>query len=263
MTRSFPANLGSSRAVRDLGWRPVLSPLLSIRPVRWETDMAGVGAIAFTSLNGVRAAAAATAARDLPVFAVGDATARAAREAGWRSVRSAAGDVEDLVRLILASPRPLAGRVLHLSASRPAGDLCGSLRNAGVAAERRVVYEAGPAPVGPALDRIRRRGPGDLAALLIYSPRSARRLMDILGPTSLGGRRIICISEAAAAPLRTAVDARIVVAKRPTERSMLQELGRFDRPRRGGDGRQGRLVASVSGAPAPASRSMGRGRGSS
>ena len=50
-------------------------------------DLSGVQAILLTSANGARALAAAApdaAARRLPVLAVGCATARAARDAGFR-----------------------------------------------------------------------------------------------------------------------------------------------------------------------------------
>ncbi|WP_415491802.1 uroporphyrinogen-III synthase, partial [Brevundimonas diminuta] len=41
-----------------------------------------------------------------PVFAVGDATAEAARAAGFADVRSAAGDIHALARLIAAEAPP-------------------------------------------------------------------------------------------------------------------------------------------------------------
>ena len=58
--------------------------------------------------NGARALARATQRRDLPVLAVGDATARAAREAGFESVTSAGGDVGDLAPLAAARCAPSA-----------------------------------------------------------------------------------------------------------------------------------------------------------
>src|ERR1700685_3327999 len=61
-------------------------------------ELAGVQAILCTSANGVRALARASGERGVPVFAVGDATGLAAHEAGFASVESAGGDVDDLAR---------------------------------------------------------------------------------------------------------------------------------------------------------------------
>src|SRR5580698_8674810 len=52
-------------------------------------DLTGVQAVLCTSANGVGALARASAERGVPVFAVGEATARAARGAGFVGVESA------------------------------------------------------------------------------------------------------------------------------------------------------------------------------
>ena len=62
------------------GVEPIAAPLLRIEPVVTLPPVPEhVQALLFTSANGVRAYADLAAARDLPVFAVGDATAEAAR----------------------------------------------------------------------------------------------------------------------------------------------------------------------------------------
>src|SRR5580658_9862868 len=73
-------------------------------------DLVGVQAILCTSANGVRALAQASGERGVPVFAVGDATAREACAAGFRAVDSAGGNVEDLARLVARRLRPVDGR---------------------------------------------------------------------------------------------------------------------------------------------------------
>ena len=80
-----------------LGFEPVVAPLLTVRALgEGPIDLAGVGAIAFTSANAVAAFAARSPARSLPVFAVGESTAAAARSAGFRAVLSTEGDVNAL-----------------------------------------------------------------------------------------------------------------------------------------------------------------------
>jgi uroporphyrinogen-III synthase len=58
--------------------------------------VSGVGALAFTSVNGVEAFAARSAWRETRVFAVGAATAAAARAAGFADIVSSEGGVTAL-----------------------------------------------------------------------------------------------------------------------------------------------------------------------
>jgi len=77
-----------------------LSPMLTITLAgEAMPDLAGMQALLFTSANGVRAFARLSAERRFPVFAVGDRTATVAREEGLTAIRSADGDVEDLIAL--------------------------------------------------------------------------------------------------------------------------------------------------------------------
>jgi len=98
-----------------------VAPLLAICPIQQaEPDLTGVAALAFTSRNGVDAFTALSGERGLPVFTVGDATAEAASAAGFASVRSAAGALGDLARLLSAEA---PGPVLAPGALQPSGDL--------------------------------------------------------------------------------------------------------------------------------------------
>ena len=147
-------------------------------------DLEGVQALLCTSANGVRATAARTTGRDLPVLAVGDATARAARDEGFAQVESARGDVESLARLAKARLDPAAGRLFHAAGSAVAGDLAGDLGSAGFRVERHVLYAAEP---------VHRTGPdtaeglyaGTIDAVLFFSPRTAQSFVKVV----LGGTR--------------------------------------------------------------------------
>ena len=189
----------------------MVAPLLAIRPLpQAAPDLTGVAALAFTSRNGVAAFAALTEARALPVFTVGDATAEAARAAGFAEIHSAAGALGDLARL-LASAAP--GVVLVPGALEPAGDLPALLAGR-VEVRPLPVYEAvatgSPAP--PAFD-----------AVLVHSPRAGRALA-ALGP--FAGQVCAAISDAAAAPLAGASGLELRVASHPDEAALLQALGK-------------------------------------
>ena len=156
--------------------------------------------------------AALSEARDLPVFAVGDATAVAARLAGFAAVRSADGALQDLARLLAAAP-PVGGAVLAPGALEPSGDLPALLAGR-IEVRALPVYEA----VGTAA-----AAPGAWDAVLIHSPRAGQAL-SALAP--FGGRLAIAISEAAATPLAVVPGLEVRIASRPTEAALLEALGK-------------------------------------
>jgi uroporphyrinogen-III synthase len=188
----------------------VVAPLISVAAIdQAEPDLSDVAALAFTSVNGATAFAALTARRELPVFAVGDATAAAAREAGFVQVVSADGALADLARLLEA--RGIAGVILAPMAREPAGDLAGmapSLRVRPLA-----VYAASETGA---------EAPAEVDAVLLHSPRGARALA-ALWPTMAGRPRVFCLSEAVADPMRPLVSP--VVAAQPRETDLLEALG--------------------------------------
>jgi uroporphyrinogen-III synthase len=191
----------------------VTAPLLAIRPLAQPApDLAGVSALAFTSRNGVDAFTALSDDRSRPVFTVGDATAEAARAAGFAVVRSAGGAIGDLVRL-LAAAAPAGGVVLAPGALEPAGDLP-ALLSFRVGVRALPVYEA--VETGAA-------APAAFDAVLVHSPRGGRALA-ALGP--FAGQAAAVISEAAAAPLREGAGLDIRVAAHPDEAALFEALGK-------------------------------------
>lgn len=207
VTRTRPGADRTAERLRALGHEPVVQPVLEVRPAPAKLDLEGVGLIAFTSANGVSAFAALTPRRDLPVFAVGDATAAAARAAGFTEVRSAAGDVAALAAALAAAPR--AGAVLHAAGRPRAGDLAAS----GVPVRTVELYETVPLAIIP---------PAEIDAVLVHSPHAGRTL------AAAGGRLplVLAISEAAAATLRAISVQAIRIAARPDETALLALLPR-------------------------------------
>ena len=212
VTRARPGAERTAERLVALGFTPLVVPLLEIRPLDATLDLADVQALAFTSLNGVAAFAALSPDRALPVFAVGDATARAARDAGFASVRSAEGSLNDLATLIRAEASGLS--ILHPGAAEPAGDLSAAV---GDTARLRsiAVYGARETRADP---------PEDWDTALVHSPRAGRALAALMAgqPTM---HVAIAISDAAAEPLRTAGFAGVLVAASPTEPALLAALG--------------------------------------
>jgi len=212
VTRAEPGASQTAARLRALGHEALKAPVLAVRPLTPTLDLGDIGALAFTSGNGVRAFAALSAERDLSifgfqVFAVGEATARAARETGFSAVSSADGDVAALSALIASAHDRGAGAVLFVGAAEPAGDLIGALEAAGVPARAAAVYETRPLPV---------QTPPGAEAVLVHSPKAA----DALATTPLKGLVAYCISPATAEALAGS-GARIMMAAEPNEASLL------------------------------------------
>src|SRR5689334_1378911 len=125
ITRALPEAERSAEKARALGAEAIVAPLLEMKDRAFDADITGVQALLFTSANGVRASARKITNRAVPALAVGDATARAARDAGFSDVRSAGGDVAALSALANASLNPKAGTLLYLSGADVAADLVG------------------------------------------------------------------------------------------------------------------------------------------
>jgi uroporphyrinogen-III synthase len=223
ITRAQPGADATAARVRALGHEPFVAPLLAVeRRPPGPVDLAGVGALAFTSANGVAAFCETVADRSLPVFAVGAATASAARASGFRRVLSADGDVAALAEGIVARRGELGGAVLHPGAAEPAGDLVGALEARGIEARRLVLYDTAPTTLtGEQAAAL----PG-LDIALVHSPKAARVLADLARDAPLPRLRVLGISKAALKPLaRSPVGAR-VYAPFPLEAALLNLIDR-------------------------------------
>jgi uroporphyrinogen-III synthase len=223
ITRAQPAADATAERVRALGHEAVVAPLLAVRNLpSVSVDLAGVAALAFTSANGVRAFADASGERNLRVFAVGSATAQAARAAGFRSVLSADGDVEALADGIALRRSELRGAVLHPGAAEPAGDLAGALEKHGVEARRLILYETAPVTLsdGEAAALIR------CDAALLHSARAAQVMAKVLKAHPAPNLRALGLSKAVVKPLARTPLAAKAFPPFPLEAALLNLIDR-------------------------------------
>jgi uroporphyrinogen-III synthase len=212
-------------ALRDLGAEPVLAPVMTIEPEPdIRVDLAGVQALLFTSANGVRAFAAASAARDLPVLAVGDATARAAVEAGFAKIESAGGDTDDLADLAARKLDQRAGALLHPAGRDVAGPLKEELEARGFEVRRVTYYRAAFARTLP--DEARRAiNDRKIDGVLFFSRRTAQSFVTLLRDATLTDTLqdsyAYCLSPAVAKIARDVQWKAVRVAPAPTQAALL------------------------------------------
>jgi len=221
-------------ALAERGIEPVIEPLLSIR---FAADgaavlaplLAGAQAVLFTSANGVRAFAAATDGRALPVFAVGDATAMAAREAGFAEVASADGAVADLADMVRRRLKSEDGALVHAAGSDVAGDLAAALGQSGFELRRARLYEAVAAERLSAATSSQFAA-GEIALALFFSPRTAETFVRLAREAGLerGCRSgtAIALSPAVADRLQALPWRAVLAAEAPTTTALLGAVDR-------------------------------------
>lgn len=217
------------------GHRVTTEPLLTIRP-RPHTPLPAEDfqAILVTSANAVRALAAHPDSERLkpcPVLTVGDASAEAARAAGFARVASAQGDAESLLVLVGKRLDPAAGPVLYVTGDTVSRDLKALMERRGFTVMRIILYDAEQAD---ALSVALREalGSGGIDGVLLFSPRTARVWAGLVrkeGLTdALATIRHFCLSHSvrdALAEETGMATLRAGVARRPDMQAMMELIG--------------------------------------
>ena len=225
VTRPQADSERTAATLRARGHAVLVAPLLRVEPV--AADLSGIwGAGIITSANAPGAIvgnSARAALVKLPLIAVGQRSADAARQAGFTDVTSAGGDVRDLVQLIAERHTDAAAPLLYLAGEDRAADLVAELVVHGIAAEMAVVYLAVTAPFPPALTAALKAGEVD--AVLHFSRRSAENYIASARQAGIIEQalavRHLCLARPIAEPLSGAGAGSIAVAKRPDEAALI------------------------------------------
>ncbi len=234
ITRPEEDARGLVAVVEAAGRRALSVPLLSIR-FRDDVDIpvSNWQAVAITSANGARALARMAWREDIMrarVFAVGAASGRAARGAGFADiVRARRGDVQGVIAAIRSHCDPRGGPILYPSGTITRGALWRRLEEDGFRVWRAVLYEAVAARRlrGDACDALR----AERGWVVLYSPRTAEIWAKLVRRAGLGevvrewrhGCLSTNVAEALAMHLPGVRDVR--VAATPREEDMLRLLG--------------------------------------
>ena len=202
LLRPEPGLSASMARAEALGVEVIPCPLFRIEPVEWEVpEPARYDAMLLTSANAVRNAGGRLERLNaLPVHAVGEATAAAAREAGLRVVNTGWAGASELLATL-----PRSARLLHLAGEhlrRP---------DSGHRIDTRTVYRSAviDEPGLPPLE-------GLVAA--VHSPRAGGRLAELAN--ARGDTMIAAISPAAAEACGHGWE-RVESAIRPDDESLL------------------------------------------
>lgn len=206
--RPEPGATATADRAKQMGIKVHAMPLFQVRALDWQAlPPDAFDAVLVTSANAVRyGGAGLNVYHDLPLFAVGDASAAAARTSGFKRVSAGSDDGPALVRMAVAAGY---NSLLHFC-----GHQHKRLSDAGADITAVQVYSADvvePPPAFPADN-----GP---FVTLVHSPRAAQRLAEIVPDKS--SVHIVAIS-AAAAQAAGSGWAGLAVAALPTDAAMLE-----------------------------------------
>ena len=214
--RPEPGLQATLQAARNLGLAIIGRPLFEVHPVGWVVpDPGGFDALLVGSANAFRhAGAGLEALQALPVHAVGQATAEAAREAGFTVAQSGEGGLQAVVEGAQAPLRflRLAGAE-HVPLELPEG----------ISAETRVVYTVRPIPLTGG-DEISLRASDSI--VLLHSAAAARHFAAEVDRRGLDRKAIAlaCIGPRVADAAGTGW-ARVRSAPQPNDAALLELAG--------------------------------------
>ncbi|CAK09981.1 uroporphyrinogen-III synthase [Rhizobium leguminosarum] len=231
VTRPAHSATRTAQRLRDMGHEPLLLPLREpLHDSNAAADALAItgGAIAVTSAEAIRVLSALGEklhphlARSL--FAVGETTAEEARSLGFRSVASSQGNGRDLADL-LAAEKP--GTLLYLAGTPRAETFERRLRELGIHFSVAECYRMQPTVPDPAeIDAIFANGYPD--AILFYSRQTTEDFFRLpeprLAPPEHSTARLLCLSEAVAQAIPTALKKSVEISPMADEKSLLSLL---------------------------------------
>ena len=227
LTRPERSNESLAALLRESGVTVRVCPAVRLIPLlgdneingawmRWRSD-AGRGLVVVTSAETVRLLQTAGVCIDVPVAAVGPASASAVRQAGWESldvIASAAASLADA----LIDGELARGRDIWLPQSRQAGgELARALGQAGNRVTTTALYE----PVAQTAELRQAVADGNIDLAVFFSGSAVRAFADA-APAWAG--QIVCIGSSTATVARERGWTNVSFASAPSDEAMMRAI---------------------------------------
>lgn len=211
--RPEPGATATANRARAIGLAAFVEPLFRIEPLSWDApDPADFDAVAMTSANAARHGGPQLARfRGLPLYAVGPATAAAAKAEGFDVAMQGKGDAGALWAGVETGPHR---KVLHLG-----GAHLRSCAPDGIAVVENAVYRS------RAVDRLSetaRDAARSGAVALLHSPRAATLFASLIDREKIDRALVQIVAISAAAARRAGTGwAGVMTADEPSDAAML------------------------------------------
>jgi uroporphyrinogen-III synthase len=225
LTRPEADSAATAAALTERRVESFIAPVMRIVSQPIEAPEQQPDALLLTSRHAVPALAALPQVwRAPPVYAVGEATASAAREAGFSNLIT--GDTDALALFEqLSQTLPSGTRVLYLSGDDVRHDAVTLLGARGYTVERQVAYQAIAEAMLPSVLRMEIEN-GLITGIAFYSVRSAEITCRLLTQEGLSEHAprltAYCMSLAVAQAAAALPFARLLTCHRPSQQSMLE-----------------------------------------
>ncbi|NTJ43300.1 uroporphyrinogen-III synthase [Agrobacterium larrymoorei] len=239
VTRPESSGKKTAALLRERGHKAILLPLT--QPLHKAEAAANAlsvhpAFIAMTSAEAIRALTISglniSAIFNVPLFAVGSATAKAARSIGFQNVFTGEGDGRALADLIVRSIEKSdlpSGPLVYLAGNPREGGLEETLHEARIAVKTVEVYEMRPVEWQRA-EVAERLSPAP-DAVLLYSKETARTFFSLMSDMTLSANldntRFIGISEKVLSAVPEAFRKAAFASEMPRETAMLDLLDRI------------------------------------
>jgi uroporphyrinogen-III synthase len=230
VTRPEPGATRTAERLQRLGFEPIKLPLTEIVGLETSLPATTFDAVIATSANAflyLPKAAILTLA-GMPVFVVGEATAKAAKQAGFHPVQAQRGDVEGLLAM-LKGTLGAGDKVLYLAGKVRRPDIEETLADCGVEVDVIEVYDT--KLVSYSTENLKFLADKPISAVLLTSVTSAEALAHILKSSNL--RQLyekswfICLSNRIADALKYMSkdqNLKVDVCARPDEDAIIEKL---------------------------------------
>lgn len=222
ITRTQPCADDSARLWQAQGFKTIVAPLLRVVNAPQKPAPPDPNALlVFTSKNAVFAYQTYGYKTGHKVITVGDASADAARAAGFQDVVSAQGCSEDVTALILKNI-PKSTPIIHCAGRHIRGSIIEDLQAAGYTGQRDLYYQSEAVNLWPKIDY------SAVSHIAFYSPLAARSFRELYmqdktarALRDIHKRVFISISQATDAALGDLRAQARVIANLPNETAML------------------------------------------
>ncbi|CDN55954.1 Uroporphyrinogen-III synthase [Neorhizobium galegae bv. officinalis bv. officinalis str. HAMBI 1141] len=225
VTRPENSARRTAERLQNLGHQPVLLPLTKAvhHPEVAEAALAGPhSALAVTSAEAVRVLS--LPGDHLPLFlgqtlyAVGETTAKAAEDAGFRDIRRGPGTGAELAKIIASDASSFDAPLLYLAGRPRSPKFEDGLHATGVPFVTAEIYEMAPIAYDEVFIRATLLDP-PVDAVLLYSRENARLFCDFAAPhlKELASVQFLCLSANVAEIIPREFHRNIKIASHPDE----------------------------------------------
>jgi len=219
--------------LRELGHHVIVDPLIEIIPLALDLysqfpPLSSFEAVITTSQQAIRCLSTLTPLRDFPLWCVGSASAKVAKDLGFQTIYIAEGSAKDLITKLIKTMGPFPSKpILHASGDVIRTNVVEALSKKGIPAQRVILYKTKEAnTLSP--ESFQALKLNVLDAALFFSPRTGRIFQNLCRLSNLEHHcktvMAVCLSHSIKTAIQNLPWKKIRIAKKTTTDDLLMAL---------------------------------------